>query len=238
MSAEQLDQAVDNPQKDSRLIRRSFIIAASFTLALWLIKSIELIFLFDLVQYGVYPRTLSGLKGLLFAPMIHGSLSHLFANTAPLLILGSVLIYNYPKSAKIVIPVIYIASGLGVWLFARSAYHIGASGLTFGMMFFIFTIGVIRWDRKAIAFSLIVFFLYGSMIWGVFPTTPDISFESHLSGAILGIVFAILLKNHDPVPPKKRYSWEDEQDDMDLEYTKSYDSSGLSQSSNKENFPP
>ncbi len=212
---------------DTRLLRRSFIIAVSFALILWFIKSVELFFSIDLVQYGVYSRTLSGLKGLFFAPMIHGSLSHLFANTAPIIILGSTLIYSYPKSAKIVIPVIYIGSGFGVWLFARSAYHIGASGLTFGMMFFVFTIGALRWDKKAIAFSLVVFFLYGGMIWGVFPSTPDISFESHLSGAILGIVLAILLKNRDPSPPEKRYSWEDEQDDVDFEYGQPNDPSDI-----------
>ncbi len=218
MTTDPLNKALNNPENDSRLIRRAFIIAASFTLILWLIKSVELIFLIDLVQYGVYPRTLSGLKGLIFAPMIHGSVSHLFANTAPLIIIGSVLLYNYPKSSQIVIPVLYLATGFGVWLFARSAYHIGASGLTFGMMFFVFTIGILRWDRKAIAFSLIVFFLYGSMIWGVFPTTSGISFESHLAGAILGIALAFLFKNHDPAPPEKHYSWEDEQEDNEDEY--------------------
>jgi membrane associated rhomboid family serine protease len=210
-----LDQSPNNPQDDARHFRRSFLIAASFALLLWLIQAANVIFSLDLVQYGIYPRTLSGLQGLLFAPLIHGSFSHLFANTAPLVILGSVLLYNYPKSSRIVIPAIYLASGLGVWLFARSAYHIGASGLSFGMMFFVFTIGILRWDRKAIAFSLIVFFLYGGMIWGVFPTAPDISFESHLAGAIVGLVLAFVFKNLDPAPAKKRYSWEDEEEMLD-----------------------
>jgi len=111
--------------------------------------------------------------------------------------------------------VIYLGSGLGVWLFARSAYHIGASGLTFGMMFFVFTIGALRWDKRAIALSLIVFFLYGGMIWGIFPTTPGISFEYHFFGAVLGVAMAVLLKNRDPAPPHKKYSWEEEQDDSD-----------------------
>ncbi len=220
-------QTVQDPRNDGRLLRRSFIIAASFTVVLWLIKSAELIFSLDLVQYGVYPRSLSGLKGIFLAPLIHGSLSHLFANTAPIIILGSTLLYSYSKSAKIVLPILYLGSGLGVWLFARGAYHIGASGLTFGMMFFVFTIGVLRWDRKAIAFSLMVFFLYGGMIWGVFPSTPDISFESHLSGAALGVVLAILLKNHDPAPPEKHYSWEDAPDDEDFEFGQPDDESDI-----------
>lgn len=184
--------------------------AASFAVLLWLISLIDFAFSLDLVRYGVLPRHLSGLKGVLWAPLIHGSLSHLFANTAPVIVLGTVLLYNYPRSARIVIPLVYTVAGLGVWLFGRSAYHIGASGLTFGMMFFIFTVGVLRWDRRAIAFSLLVFLLYGGMIWGIFPNAPGVSFESHLFGAMAGIALAFLLKTHDPPPPEKKYSWEDE----------------------------
>ncbi|MCK5662394.1 MAG: rhomboid family intramembrane serine protease, partial [Thiotrichaceae bacterium] len=91
--------------------------------------------------------------------------------------------------------------------------HIGASGLTFGFMFFVFAIGAIRWDRRASVLSMLVFFLYGGMIWGIFPSKPDISFESHFFGAVIGIVLAILLRNYDPHSPEKKYSWEDEDDD-------------------------
>jgi len=98
-----------------------------------------------------------------------------------------------------------------VWLFAREAYHIGASGLAFGMLFFVFTIGAIRWERRTIALSLVVFFLYGGMIWGVLPVARDVSFESHLSGALIGIVLAFLLRRRDPEPPRKQYSWETEE---------------------------
>jgi len=188
----------------------------SFTALLWLIKLVDVIFGFDFVQYGIFPRRPSGLMGIVWAPLIHGSLSHVFANTAPMIILGTALLYGYPKSAKIAIPVIYLGSGIGVWLFARGAYHIGASGLTFGIMFFVFTIGVLRWDKRAITLSLLVFFLYGGMIWGIFPSTPDISFESHFFGAATGIILAIMLKGQDPAPPEKRYSWEDEQEESSL----------------------
>ena len=206
---------LQNPENNARHLRRSFILAASFAALLWLIKLVDVIFSLDLVQYGVYPRELSGLMGILWAPLIHGSLSHVFANTAPIIVLGTVILYSYPRSAKIVIPVIYLVAGVGVWLFARSAYHIGASSLTFGMMFFIFTIGALRWDRRAIAFSLLVFFLYGGMIWGIFPNAPGISFEAHFFGAVIGTALAVLLKNYDPTPPEKRYSWEDEEEDCD-----------------------
>lgn len=208
--------SLNNPREDSRHLKRSFIIVAAFTALLWLIKIAELSYGGDLVEYGVYPGKLSGLTGIVLAPLIHSSFSHLFANTAPLLILGTALIYGYPKSAKIVIPAVYIGTGLGVWLFARHAFHVGASGLTFGFMFFVFTVGVLRWDRRAIALSLVVFFLYGGMIWGIFPNKPDISFESHFFGAMIGIAMAVLLRNHDPYPPRKKYSWE-EDEDIELE---------------------
>ena len=201
----------------------------SFAAFLWLIKLVDVIFGFDFVQYGVYPRQPSGLMGIVWAPLIHGSISHVFANTAPIIILGTALLYGYPKSAKVVIPVIYLASGVGVWLFARSAYHIGASGLTFGIMFFVFTIGVLRWDRRAMMLSLVVFFLYGGMIWGIFPSAPGISFESHFFGALIGIVLAILFKGHDPAPPEKRYSWEDDQGDPSLEYERPDKRQGVGQ---------
>ena len=195
---------------DTRRLRRAFILATSFAALLWLIKLAELLSGLELVACGVYPQQLSGLAGILWAPLIHGSLTHLFANTAPLIILGTALLYGYPRSARIVLPVVYVGSGLGVWLFARQAWHIGASGLTFGMMFFVFTVGALRWDRRAIALSLVVFFLYGGMIWGIFPYDPQISYESHFFGAVIGGILAIVLKNHDPAPPAKKYSWEEE----------------------------
>ena len=227
MKSEYSEQSVGSSQNDATLLHRSFSYAVSFAIFLWLIKIFEQVFSFNFVDFGIYPRVLSGLKGLLFAPLIHGSFSHLFANTAPIIILGSILLYSYAKSARIVLPSIYFGTGLCVWLFARNAYHIGASGLTFGMLFYVLVIGILRWDRKAIAFSLIVFFLYGSMIWGIFPTTSDISFESHLAGAILGIILAINLKNYDPKPHEKHYDWEDDQEADDYQFGQFNDPSDL-----------
>jgi len=206
---------LNNPQKDSLHLKRSFITVAVFTLALWLIKTVETLIGLELYQYGIYPGQLSGLMGVFLAPLIHSSFSHLFANTAPLLILGTALLYGYPKSAKIVVPLIYIGTGLGVWFFARQFYHIGASGLTFGFMFFVFTIGAIRWDKRAIALSMVVFFLYGGMIWGIFPNEPGTSFESHFFGAMIGFILAIFLRNHDPNLPEKKYNWDDEEGDTE-----------------------
>ena len=207
-------QTLNNPEKDSFHLKRSFTIVAAFTITLWLIKIVEALIGARLYKYGIQPGQLSGLMGVFLVPFIHSSITHLFANTASLLILGTALLYGYPKSAKIVVPSIYIGTGLGVWLFARQTYHIGASGLTFGFMFFVFTIGAIRWDRRAIALSMVVFFLYGSMIWGIFPNEPGISYESHFFGAMIGIILAILLRNYDANLPEKEYNWEED----DTEY--------------------
>lgn len=200
-------------QDDRNRLRHSFRLAAAFVALLWVTRSAEVVFHLELVRYGVYPLQPGGLVGILAGPLIHGSWSHLFANTLPIIILGTALLYGYPKSAKTVLATVYLGSGLGVWLFARDAYHIGASGLTFGVMFFLFVVGALRWDKRAIALSMIVFFLYGSMIWGIFPLEPGISFESHFFGAVIGVVMAIVLKNRDPAPVEQTYSWEDETDE-------------------------
>lgn len=207
----------DEVKNDANQLRHSFNLSLLFVGLLWAIKFIEKLFDFNFVQYGVFPQQVSGLIGILLAPLIHSSFSHLVSNSLAIVILGTSLLYGYPKASKIVLPVVYLGTGIGVWLFAREAYHIGASGLTFGMMFFVFMIGALRWDKRAIVLSLIVFFLYGSMIWGVFPSDPDISFETHFFGAVIGIVLAFILRNLDPRPPEKTYSWEEEPDDKEWE---------------------
>jgi membrane associated rhomboid family serine protease len=169
----------------------------------------------SLHHLGVYPREVHGALGILMAPLIHGSWNHLFFNSFAILILGTALLYGYPRSAIPALLLIYLGSGLGVWLFARSSYHFGASGLTHGMMFFIFTSGVLRRDRLSIALSLIVFFLYGGMIWTIFPQEPGISYESHFFGATAGVLAAFLLRHRDPLPPRKKYDWEEEPDTDD-----------------------
>lgn len=195
---------------DERRFRQALFMTVSFVAVLWLVYLSAAIFELNLVKYGIYPRRISGTVGIAFAPFVHGSFSHLFANSVATVILGTALIYGYPRSAGFVLGCLYVGTGLGVWLTARDAYHIGASGLTFGMMFFVFIIGAIRWDRRAIALSMLVFFLYGGMLWGIFPIDPSVSYEAHFFGALIGVVLAILFRNRDPAPLEKRYSWEDE----------------------------
>jgi membrane associated rhomboid family serine protease len=181
---------------------------------LWLVKGAELLFEWDFRGYGVKPRELTGLIGIALAPLIHGSFEHLFANTLPLFVLATALFYEYPKSAKPVLAIIYLGSGIGVWLFAREATtHFGASGLTHGMMFFLFFIGVFRRDKPAMALAMMVFFLYGGMLLSILPREEYISFEYHLFGALMGLICAVAYRNRDPKPPEKKYSWEEEEDD-------------------------
>ncbi|PHS68749.1 MAG: rhomboid family intramembrane serine protease [Methylophaga sp.] len=180
---------------------------------LWVVKGLELAFDWDFSGYGIYPQAMDRLIGIILAPMIHGSFEHLFSNTLALFILATALFYEYPKAAKYVFPIIYMGSGMGVWLFAREAHHFGASGLTHGMMFFLFLIGVLRRDKPAMALAMIVFFLYGSMVWGVLPSEEGISFETHFFGALMGVICAIVFRHKDPKPPEKKYSWEEDEDE-------------------------
>ncbi len=198
---------------DAARFARALRLCAGFVIVLWLIKVVESLSGADFAVYGNYPRRPDALGGIVLGPLIHGSWTHLLSNTAPLIVLGTAIVYGYPRASRIALPVIYFGGGIGVWLFARSAFHVGASGLTFGMMFFVFTIGALRWDRRAIALALMVFFLYGGMIWGIFPRDPAISFEAHLFGAVTGVALAVALRRLDPPPPERRYSWEDEEDE-------------------------
>lgn len=196
-------------------LRKAIFWAAGFAAILWSIKLFEFVAGINFTGLGILPQHALGLLGILFSPLIHSSWAHLAANTGPVLILGAALLYGYPRSAKIALPVIYLVTGVIVWLFARPHYHIGASGLTFGMLFFVTVIGFLRRDKQAIALALVSFFLYGGMMGGLLPENERISFETHIAAACLGVILAFVLKNHDPPPPRKVYSWEleDEEDD-------------------------
>jgi membrane associated rhomboid family serine protease len=210
---------MDDIQADRDRLATAFLLSGLFASLLWLILIFESVTGIDLGGFGVRPGEPGGLVGLLTAPFLHGGEKHLFANTLPLVILGTALLYGYPRAARILVPALFVVAGLGVWLFGRSGSHIGASGLNVGMMFFVFTIGVLRWDRRAIGLALIAFFLYGGMVWSVLPGDPQVSFEFHLAGAIVGTVLAVLLRNLDPRPPEKRYSWELESEDGEVDGT-------------------
>ncbi|RLD62395.1 MAG: hypothetical protein DRJ01_06250 [Bacteroidetes bacterium] len=194
---------------DSKRLKYSIIFPLFFLVIIWLIKIFEVELNLDFSFLGIYPLKVKGLIGILTAPLIHASFNHLISNSIPFFILGVALFYFYPKVAHKVFIFIYLTTNIWVWLSARSAYHIGASGIIYGLTSFIFFSGIIRKDTRLAAISLLTIFLYGSMVWGIFPLKQTISFESHLFGAIAGIVMAIYYKNYD-VDVKNTKDFDDE----------------------------
>ena len=193
----------------------AFLVATAFTALLWWIRTLDAALGWDLGALGVRPREFDGLIGILFAPLLHGSFEHLLANTPPLLVLGTLLLYGYPRARAPALALIWLGSGLGVWLMGRDSVHIGASGVATGLMFFLFCAGLMRRDRLAVAFSMIAFFLYGGMVWGVFPQEAGVSWEYHLCGALAGVLAAALFRRLDAPLPERHYAWEDEPPDAE-----------------------
>ncbi len=193
---------------DKKLLPQSILFASLFVAMLWWIKLLEWGFDWSLYRLGVLPGAASGLAGILTAPLIHGSWEHLIANTLPLLLLGAVVLYGYPRSRWWVIATIWLVSGFGVWLFGRPSYHFGASGITHGLLFFLLIIGILRRDRRSIGLLMIAFFMYGTMVLTIFPRDPQVSYEYHFFGAVGGVLAALLFRAYDPQPLKKVYSWD------------------------------
>lgn len=200
---------------DRKRLRYAALGAAALLAGMWIGWAAALMLGWSLDDLGIVPRTPGGLIGILTAPLAHASFEHLMSNTLPLGLLATLTLYCYPLGARRAIPLIWLLSGLGVWLFARPTVHVGASGIAHGLMFFLFVMGLLRRDRLAIVTALVVFFLYGGMLLTVLPRDPHISFEYHLAGAIAGVFAALLLFRRDAAPPRKRYSWEDEEEEAD-----------------------
>ena len=159
---------------------------------------------------GIRPRQLEGLAGIITAPLIHADkYDHLLSNTLPLLIVGTGLIYFYREIAFRVIALIYLFTGFWVWIAGRPYSHIGASGLVYGFVCFLFFSGIFRRDRRLLAISMLVTFLYGSLVWGILPVDQSISWESHLFGSIAGILCAIYFRKEGPQAPV--HIWEEEE---------------------------
>lgn len=190
----------------------SLVFPVFFVSVLWIIKGVEILFNTDFTFLGIFPLTTKGLIGIFTAPLIHADFNHLIANSIPLLILGTGVFYFYNKVAYKVFFLSYFIANIWIWLSAREAYHIGASGLVYSFASFLFFSGVFCKNIKLMAISLLVVFLYGSMVWGVLPLQERISWESHLMGAIAGLVLSVYFK--DRGPKRKIYSWEleDEED--------------------------
>jgi membrane associated rhomboid family serine protease len=190
----------------------SMIIPGIFVFLMWLVKIVEVLFEIDLSRFGIYPLTVQGLPGILFSPFIHADFHHLFNNSLPLFFLSIALFYFYSEVAVKVFISTYFITGLLVWIAGREAWHIGASGLVYGLASFLFFSGIIRRYFRLIALSLLIVFLYGSMVWGLFPGVyKNVSWESHMLGFFSGVFLAVSYRNQGPQQPV--YEWMEDEDD-------------------------
>lgn len=227
--------------QDPQVVERRRLFTAAvlpglMVLALWVVYAFDKVFALDLARFGILPRTVNGLLGIFITPFVHADLEHLFNNSAPVLVLGWMLVYFYPRVAGTVAIVSWLIGGLGVWATARENYHIGASGVVYGLAAFLFVSGVLRKQRGLMTVSLLIVFLYGSMWWGLLPLVDRISYESHFFGAFAGVVMAIVYRKvpaahvtapivftdeedeHHPGRPSSPTTWtEAEADDVDDE---------------------
>jgi membrane associated rhomboid family serine protease len=158
---------------------------------MWAVFYVEVTLDINLSYFGIIPRTFIGLIGIFTAPLIHGDIFHLISNTVPMLFLGSVLFFFYGRIGGQIFFRAYFWTNILVWLFARPANHIGASGVVYALAFFLIFFGLFRRDFISIFISVIVLLLYGGIFYGVLPTDPRLSWESHFAGAFVGIASAI-----------------------------------------------
>jgi membrane associated rhomboid family serine protease len=169
-----------------------------FLLVIWLVFLVDSTLKLDLVYHGLFPRKISGLQGILFGPLIHGGIKHIVANSLPLFALSSLLFYFYRNLSFRVLFFCYLLTGILVWMIGRPSYHVGASGIIYGLAGFLFVSGIIRKHLGLMAISFLVAFQYGSMIWGIFPIEDRVSWESHLAGLLSGLGLAYLYRSRGP----------------------------------------
>ena len=201
----------------NKLIRKIYytsIYPFLFLIAIWLVRLYCYHFNVDMTSFGIHPRNLFGLLGIFIGPFVHSDYSHLLANCFPLFMFGLILCHFYRPIALRIFLWIYIITGFWVWVAARNAYHIGASGIVYGLACFLFFSGIFRRDTRLLAISMLVTFAYGSLVWGVLPITESVSWESHLFGSIAGCIVAFYFKAEGPTPQK--YDLDDEEEIINL----------------------
>lgn len=210
-------KAMDN-KAERRKFLGSLIVPLIIVAVMWVVKITEVSFGINLSRFGVTPHSVEGLVGILTLPFLHANWEHLLSNSVPILVLGTALYYCYPTLANRVLLITYLASGLLTWCIGNpESTHIGASALVYGLNLFLIASGFIRGNRMLIVISLIMVFLYGGFIWDMIPSIAipqNISWEGHLSGAIIGVLLAVFLRKEGP--QKEVHHWdEDDEDDDD-----------------------
>ncbi len=207
----------DEIREERNRLLRSFIVPLAFVAIIWLVKAIEEVFHLDFSYLGVKPLQTDGIPGIFLFHFIHGSWSHLYANTLPVLVLGACLYYFYRPIATKVWLLLIFSTGLLTWCGARGGVHIGASALIYGLAFFLMVSGFIRRNKSLIIVSFLVIFLYGGLVWGLYPKYAidnHISWEGHASGFVMGIILAIFYRKEGP---QNDIEQDDEDDDDDLD---------------------
>ena len=184
----------------------SLFIPFLFLFVMWGIKIVEYNFELSFTHFGVFPQSLSGLKGILLSPFIHKDFTHLINNSYPILILGGILFSVYRKIALQLFMWLFFIAGFWLWIIGRPSFHIGASGIIYALASFLLVSGIVQKNPRLSAISMLVIFLYGSMIWGLLPTKEPISWEGHLAGFLAGILVAIFYRKEGP--KRKKYQWE------------------------------
>ncbi len=185
----------------------------TLVLSLWVIHILKVSGVLNFRSFGLMPRDMDGILGIFTSPFIHGSFQHLISNSVPLFAMSLLIVFFYKRIAYQSILLIYVLTGLAVWAFARnSVIHIGASGVVYGLVAFVFWTGIFRRNVKSIILALVIVFYYGSLFLGIMPTQEGISWESHLFGGLVGILVAFLMKdNLESDEQKKEDPWKDEQ---------------------------
>ncbi len=186
--------------------------------AIWLVHFYQMFSGFDPGEYGIMSRRLWGLRGILTGPLVHGSWGHLISNTLPLFVLSAISIYFYRKVAMRAFWMIYILTGTAVWFFARPVSHIGASGVIYGLVAFIFWNGIFRRSIRSIILAALVMLLYSGMFMGILPDQEGISWESHLLGSLVGIFTSFWFKGEMEDDEAKAADVVSEDDNMELQY--------------------
>ncbi len=203
--------------KETNIEYKRFILSlvppAIIIFLIWLVKIVEVADGLDLYYYGIFPRKINGLIGIISSPFIHANFNHLINNSFPFFLLLTAIFYFYHKVAWRVLLISYLATGILVWFIARPSYHIGASGLVYSFASFLFVSGIVRRNLNLLAISLLVIFLYGSLVWGIFPYRPDMSWESHLVGLSIGVVLAVYYRHEGPGPTMFITDMEDDEED-------------------------
>lgn len=222
-SFENIPSGNEGPQRtkaeEKQLLFLSIFMPLVCLAIMWIVHLFSVTTGTDLHTLGIYPHKASGLIGIITAPFIHADWDHLISNSIPFFILSFLMIYSYRKVAFISFIVIWLGSGILLWLTGRPSYHIGASSVVYGIAFFIFFSGVFRRNVRDISLSLLVVFVYGSIVWGLFPIDIQISWEGHLMGAITGSILAFIFRNVDrPMPVILEEDDEEEEQELDIHY--------------------